>query len=91
MWHNLVVLVGWLEKKKKNWQNISKNPNDVMCHIFRLLCVNILVCSIVTSVVASVVASVHPWIRIKSPYLYYTKKYFICCLQLMVVCYYADF
>jgi hypothetical protein len=45
-------------EKKIIWQNISKNPNDAMCHILRLPRVNILVCIIVARVVASVVASV---------------------------------
>ncbi len=63
------------------WQNISKNPNDVMCHIFRLPCVNILVCTIVANVVVSVVARIHPWMCIKSSCSYSTKKYFICHLH----------
>ncbi len=42
------------------WKNILKNPNDVMCHILKLPCVNLLMCIIVASVVASVVARIHP-------------------------------
>jgi len=53
--------------------------------------VNILVCTIVVNVVASVVIRIHPWIHIKSPYSYSTKKkihplsMINGCLQLVVV------
>jgi hypothetical protein len=83
----------WMVEKKEIfiWQNISKNPNDATCHILRLPCVNILVCTIVTSVIANVVARIHPWIRIKFPYLYFIKKIHLLFatngrLRLMVIC-----
>jgi hypothetical protein len=58
MWHNLVVLIRWLNIYIFIfvWQNILKNPNEATCHIFRLPCVNkILVCIVIKSVVANVV------------------------------------
>jgi hypothetical protein len=63
-----------------------KTSNDATCYIFRLPHVNILVCTIVTNVVTNVVIKTHLWIRIKYPYSYSIKHYFICCLRLMVVC-----
>jgi len=42
------------------WKNIFKIPNDAMCHILKLPCVNILACTIVANVIASVVTIIHP-------------------------------
>jgi hypothetical protein len=78
MWHNQVILIWMVERKEIFvWQNISKNSNDAMCYIFRLQCVNILVFTVVATVVTIVVARTHPWIHIKSPYLYFMKNYLI--------------
>jgi hypothetical protein len=63
MLHNLVPLIGWLEKNTFVWKNISKNPNDATCHIYKLLIVNILMCIVVASVIANVVAElIHGYI-----------------------------
>jgi hypothetical protein len=75
----------WMVGKQIIWKNIFKNSNDAMCHIVRLLHVNILMCTIVANVIASVVTRTHPWISVKFPYFYSTKKYFICRLRLSVV------
>jgi hypothetical protein len=60
MWHNLVALLDGWKKKKFVWKNISKNLDDAMCHILKLLTVNILMCIVVASVIASVVIELIP-------------------------------
>jgi hypothetical protein len=65
------------------WQNILNFFNDAMCHVL-IAHVNILVCI----VVANVIAGTHPWICIKSPYSYSTKKNssIVCSSQLFETC-----
>jgi hypothetical protein len=82
MWHNLITLIWWLKKGNICLAKYFEKSKWCLGHILSLPCVNILVCI----AVVSVVIVTHPWIRIKSPYLYYMKKYFICCLWLIITC-----